>query len=106
MKFFKPSVEKVHVTTTESDSEYEGEVSEWGIALVAAQEACCFTKYDVLLDNEASLNIFTNKDLLTDVRVTDKTVRVTGIEQRGGVSVNQEGNFGVRPLDSIKMCLL
>ena len=90
----KPSVEKVHVTTTESDSEYEGEVSEWGIALVAAQEVCCFTKYDVLLDNEASLNIFSNKDLLTDVRVTDKKVRVTGIEQRGGVSVDQEGNFG------------
>ena len=33
----KPSVEKVHVTATESDSEYEGETSEWGIALVATE---------------------------------------------------------------------
>ena len=90
----KPSVEKVHVTATESDSEYEGETSEWGIALVATEEMCCFTKFDVLLDNEASLNIFSNLELLTDVRKSDKTVRVSGIEQGSGVSVDREGNFG------------
>ena len=55
---------------------------------------CCFTKFDVLLDNEASLNIFSNLDLLTDVNKSDKTVRVSGIEQGGGVSVDREGNFG------------
>ena len=74
---------------TESDSEYEGETSEWGIALVATEDIYCFTRYDVLLDNEASLNIFSNKDLLTDVRKSDKTVRVSG-----SVSVDREGNFG------------
>ena len=52
----------------ESDSEYKGESSEWGIALVTAVERCCFTQYDVLLENEASLNIFKNAELLTDVR--------------------------------------
>ena len=90
----KSSVEKVHVTATESDSEYEGETSEWGVALVATEEKCLFSRYDVLLDNEASLNIFSNRDLLTDVRKSDKTVRVSGIEQGGGVSVDREGNFG------------
>ena len=55
---------------------------------------CCFTKFDVLLDNEASLNIFSNLELLTDVRKSDKTVRVSGIEQGSGVSVDREGNFG------------
>ena len=73
---------------TESDSEYEGETSEWGIALVATEDIYCFTRYDVLLDNEASLNIFSNKDLLTDVRKSE-TVRVSG-----SVSVDREGNFG------------
>ena len=48
----------------------------------------------MLLDNKASLNIFSNMDLLTNVRKSDKTVRVSGIEQGGGVSVYREGNFG------------
>ena len=87
-------MEKIHVTVTESDSEYEGETSEWGVALVATEEICCFTRFDVLLGDEASLNIFSNKDLLTDVMKSDKTVRVSGIEQGGGVSVDREGNFG------------
>ena len=87
-------MEKIHVTVTESDSEYEGETSEWGVALVATEEICCFTRFDVLLGDEASLNIFSNKDLLTDAMKSDKTVRVSGIEQGGGVSVDREGNFG------------
>ena len=90
----KPSADKVHVTVAESDSEYKGESSEWGIALVTAVERCCFTQYDVLLDNEASLNIFKNAELLTDVRKTERSINVSGIQQGGGVCVNREGEFG------------
>ena len=49
------SSEKFHVTVAESDEEYEGESSEWG-----ADKICCFSRFDVLLNNEASLNIFNN----------------------------------------------
>ena len=85
------SSEKVHVTVAESDEDYEGESSEWGIALVTGDEICCFSTYDVLLDNEASLNIFNNAELLTDLRKSESTIRVSGIQQGGGVSVDREG---------------
>ena len=78
----------------ESDDEYEGEPSEWGVALLASDEICCFSRFDVLLDNEASLNIFSNADLLTDLRKSGTTIRVSGIQQGGGVKVDHEGEFG------------
>ena len=88
------SSEIVHVTVEESDEEYEGESSEWGVALVTGDEICCFSRFDVLLDNEASLNIFNNAELLTDLRKSQSTIRVSGIQQGGGVSVDREGEFG------------
>ena len=57
------------MTVAESDEDNEGESSEWGIALVTGDEICCFSRNDVLLDNEASLNIFNNAVLLTDLVV-------------------------------------
>ena len=88
------AADKVHVTVAESDSEYEGESSEWGVALVTPVERCCFTQYDVLLDNEASSNISKNAELLTDVRKTERSINVSGIQQGGGVCVDHEGEFG------------
>ena len=61
---------------------------------MAADEVCCFSRFDVLLDNEASLNIFSNADLLTDVRKFERTIKVSGIQQGAGVSVDREGEFG------------
>ena len=78
----------------ESDEEYEGESSQWGVALVTADEICCFSRFDVLLDNEASLNIFNNAELLTDLRKSESIIRVSRIQQGGGVSVDREGEFG------------
>jgi hypothetical protein len=53
-----------------------------------------FSKYDVLFDNEASINIFSNRNLLTGVRAAEKKVMVGGI-QRGasGVKVTEQGEF-------------
>ena len=90
----KQPLDKVHVAVAESDDEYEGEPSEWGVALLASDEICCFSRFDVLLDNEASLNIFSNADLLTDLRKSGTTIRVSGIQQGGGVKVDHEGEFG------------
>ena len=52
-----------------------------------------FTKFDVLLDNEASLNIFSNQELPTDVRIARKSVTVSGIDRSGSVEVLEEGDF-------------
>ena len=90
----KPSADKVHKTVAESDNEYEGESSEWEVALVIAVERYCFTQYDVLLDNEASLDIIKNAELLTDVRKIERSINVSGIQQGGGVSVDHEVEFG------------
>ena len=87
------SSEKVHITVAESDEEYEGESSEWGVAPVTADEICCFSRFDVLLDNEASLNIFNNAELLTDLRKSESTIRVSGIHKGGGVSVDRAEEF-------------
>lgn len=52
-----------------------------------------FSQYDVLLDNEASLNIFKNKDLLKGIRKAERAIKVSGIEAGGGVTVDCEGEF-------------
>lgn len=62
--------------------------------MITTAQVCLFTRYDVLLDNEASLNIFSNSELLTGLRKTDKTINVGGIQLGEGVEVNEEGDFG------------
>ena len=64
------------------------------MALVASEEKCCFTRYDVLLDNEASLNIFSNSSLLTDIRKETRSVKVSRIHLGSEVNVDREGEFG------------
>ena len=86
--------EKVHVSKAEPDSDDESGEGEWGIALVVSSERCMFTQYDVLLDNEASLNIFNNKSLLTRIRKSEHSIKVSGIQAGGGVTVGSEEEFG------------
>ena len=90
----KSSSEKIHVTKSEADSGDESDRDDWGVALVTVSEVCMFSQYDVLLDNEASLNIFSNKDLLTNVRQAKRSITVSGIQSGGGVDVDREGEFG------------
>jgi hypothetical protein len=49
---------------------------------VTSGENAHFSDFDVLLDKEASISIFQNKDLLTGVRGADRRVLLGGI-QRG-----------------------
>ena len=88
----KSSSEKVHVSI--SADKGDSDESEWGVALVASEEKCCFTRYDVLLDNEASLNIFSNPSQLTDIRKATRSVKVSGIHLGSGVNFDREVEFG------------
>ena len=90
----KSKGEKVHVSKAEPDSDDDSGEREWGIALVASSERCMFTQYDVLLDNEASLNIFHNKNLLTGLREAEHSIKVSSIQVGEGVRVDSEGVFG------------
>ena len=54
---------------------------------MTASEVCLFSQYDDLLDNEASLNIFSNKDLLTGIRRAERTIKVSGVQSGEGVTV-------------------
>ena len=57
-------------------------------------ETAMYTKYDVLLDNEASLNIFSNRNLLRDVRRSARTIVMTEVEANSaGTVVDTEGTF-------------
>jgi hypothetical protein len=82
------------VATVTVDDGKDDEQDEWDLALVTNAHNVFFSKYDVLLDNEASINIISNRNLLTGVRAAEKKVMVGGI-QRGasGVKVTEQGEF-------------
>jgi hypothetical protein len=48
-------------------------------------------KYDILLDNQATISIFKEKSMLTNIRKADNPVEITGIG--GKLSVNLIGDF-------------
>ena len=57
-------------------------------------EKAMFTRYDILLDTEASLNVFCNKDLLTNVTRATHHVVMTGVDSNAkGVKVIEQGQF-------------
>ena len=63
-------------------------------AYVVGTEVALFTREDVLLDSQASVNVFSNKDLLHDVGVAKRTIALKGVEQgTRGVSIRDEGYF-------------
>ena len=91
----KKGGEKVAVAEcSEFAEKCEEAMDEWDVALVAGYGACLFSKYEILLDNQASLNVFGNRDLLTNLRKADVSVRMTGIELGSkGVKVDRVGDF-------------
>jgi Zinc knuckle len=57
-------------------------------------EKAMFTRYDILLDTEASLNGFCNRDLLTNVTPATHHVVMTGVDSNAkGVKVIEQGQF-------------
>jgi hypothetical protein len=92
----RKGIDKALVASSAAVEEEEQQADEWDLALVTSEEKVFFSQHDILLDNEASINIFQNRDLLTGVRESEKTLLLGGI-QRGaaGVRVTKEGNFKV-----------
>jgi hypothetical protein len=61
---------------------------------VANSEQGFFSEHDILLDNEASLNIFRSKKLLNGIRESKRKVLLGGIQSgASGVRGTQEGEF-------------
>ena len=82
------------VTTSKLDEEGDESIDEWDVALVAGHESCLFSRFEILLDNQASLNVFSNIDLLRNVREADVSVTMTGIQLGAeGIRVDQVGDF-------------
>ena len=72
----------------------ESDEDEWEIANVPATETCFFSKYDVLLGNEASLNVFRNRDLIRNIRRSTQTITMHGVANGArGVNLELEGEF-------------
>ena len=91
----KGTREKAHVTLDAPNSEDEDDdVEEWGAALIAVQETCLFSKTELLLVTLASINIFGNIDLRTNVRSGEKPISLSGIQAGAkAVKVDKIGNF-------------
>ena len=91
----KGTREKAHVALDAPNSEDEDDdVDEWGAALITVQETCLFSKTELLLDTQASINIFGNIELLTNVRSAEKPISLSGIQAGAkAVKVDKIGNF-------------
>ena len=75
----------------EDDYDYEDERD---VAYVMTSETVLFSRDDVLLDSQASVNVFCNQKLLRNVRRSDKDVILNGVQSGvDGVKINQEGDF-------------
>jgi hypothetical protein len=90
----RKGAEKALVTTAAHEDEKEENCDEWDVALFTSNECVLFTEHEILLDNEASVNIFRDKNLLTGVRDAGRKVVLGGIQRSAsGVKVTQEGEF-------------
>jgi Zinc knuckle len=59
-----------------------------------SQETVLFSRNHVLLDNQASINIFCNSDLLTSVRKTEKEIILNGVQANtDGIRIDTVGDF-------------
>ena len=75
------------------DDEYESEEEDETV-YVTTLETVLFAKDDVLLDSQASVNVFCNRALLNNVRKSDRNVVLNGVQSgAAGVKITQEGDF-------------
>ena len=64
-------------------------------AFVTSNEVALFSRSHILLDNQASVNVFCNPDLLTDIRKSKNGILLNGVQlEAEGVRVDLEGDFG------------
>ena len=83
------------VTKEQSQDFDDEEFSDaYDVALITVREKAFFSSTTILLDNESSLNVFNNSELLKNVREARKTVIMNGVQNGAtGVTIHQEGDF-------------
>ena len=80
------------ITTEHDDEDLEEFYDE--AAYVTSQETALFTCEDVLLDSQASVSVFCNKSLLSDIRASSKQITLNGVQSgASGINICEEGNF-------------
>ena len=88
----KKSIGKALVAETDEDDYDNGEEE---IVYVTSCELVLFSRDDVLLDSQASVNVFCNQQLLKNIRKSDRQVLLNGVQSGAkGVRITQEGDFG------------
>lgn len=82
---------------TKSQDEYnEDEIEEYEDESVylTTHETVLFTKNHVLLDNQATINIFNNIDLLKNIRKSNHTILLNGVQANADpIEVDLVGDF-------------
>ena len=91
----KKSSDKALVATGSAESEdEEDDLQEEDVAYVTTVERVLFSRDDVLLDSQASVNVFCNRELLSNVRRSSMKVVLNGVQAKAsGVTIDQEGDF-------------
>ena len=90
----KALVAKSIVAEDCEQGEDEDDLGEEEVAYVTLVETVLFTRNDVLLDSQASVSVFCNRDLLSNVRESAKKVVLNVVQAKAsGVTISQEGDF-------------
>ena len=91
----KKGSEKVLLTSGPYDSDDgEDDPEEEDVVYVTILERILFSRDDVLLDSQASVNVFCNRELLDNVRQSETRVVLNGVQAKAsGVAIDQEGDF-------------
>ena len=77
------------------DDEYESGEEDVTVYITTLQ-TLLFAKDDVLLDSQASVNVFCNRALLNNVRKSDRKFVLNGVQSgAAGVKITQEGDFNI-----------
>ena len=77
----RKGVDKALMTAKAEESEEEASLpDEWDVTLIAKEERILFTKYELLLDNQSSVDIVGNEELITNKRKAEKPITMSGIQ--------------------------
>jgi hypothetical protein len=77
----RKGVDKALVTAKAEESEEEASLpDEWDVTLIAKEDRVLFTKYELLLDNQSSVDIVGNEDIITNKRRANKPITTSGIQ--------------------------
>ena len=84
-----------HAMLTGAEDEIDEDDESVEAVFVTTNEVALFTRSHVLLDNQASVNIFCNPSLLTGIRKSQHSILLNGVQLGAkGVRVDEEGDFG------------